>query len=46
VRIGQPTGEGRIVRGFEGMDVGDQVRVELVGIDVDRGFIDFVRAGQ
>jgi len=23
------------------MDVGDQVRVELVSVDVERGFIDF-----
>ena len=32
------------MRGFQGLDVGEPVRVELVGVDVERGFIDFVRA--
>jgi exoribonuclease R len=43
VRIFQPAVEGKLLRGFEGLDVGDQVRVELVHTDVERGFIDFVR---
>jgi exoribonuclease-2 len=43
VRISQPPVEGKVVRGFEGLDVGDRVRVELAGINVERGFIDFVR---
>ncbi len=33
--------EGKVVSGFEGMDVGDQVRVQLTSINVERGFIDF-----
>ncbi len=37
--------EGMLIRGFEGLDVGDRVRVELIGDDVERGFIDFARAG-
>jgi hypothetical protein len=37
--------EGKLIRGFEGLDVGDQVRVELIVTDVERGFIDFARAG-
>jgi VacB/RNase II family 3'-5' exoribonuclease len=41
VRISGPTAEGRVVRGFEGLDVGDRVVVELVRADVARGFIDF-----
>ena len=41
VRIARPTTEGRVVRRFEGLDVGDHVRVELVHTDVARGFIDF-----
>lgn len=41
VRIPAPPIEGRVVRGFRGLDVGDRVTVELVDVDVDRGFIDF-----
>jgi VacB/RNase II family 3'-5' exoribonuclease len=41
VRIAGPAAEGRVVRRFEGLDVGDRVRVELVHTDVARGFIDF-----
>ena len=33
--------EGKLVSGFEGIDVGDRVRVQLISIDVQRGFIDF-----
>ncbi len=33
--------EGRIESGFEGLDVGDKVRVQLTSVNVDRGFIDF-----
>jgi exoribonuclease-2 len=39
----RPPVEGRIVHGFAGLDVGDRVHVKLVGVDVERGFIDFVR---
>ena len=44
VRIERPTVEGRVVQGFEGLDVGDGVRVELVAVNAVRGFIDFRRA--
>ena len=43
VRIFQPAVEGKLVQGFEGLDVGDRLRVKLVNTDVDRGFIDFAR---
>jgi exoribonuclease-2 len=43
VRILSPPVEGRVVRGFQKLDVGDRVRVELVHVDVERGYIDFVR---
>jgi exoribonuclease R len=33
--------EGRIVRGMQGLDVGDRVQVRLAAVDVDKGFIDF-----
>jgi len=45
-RISGPTTEGRVVRGFEGLDVGDRVRVQLVHTDVARGFIDFAAVHQ
>lgn len=41
VRIEHPMAEGKVVRGFGNLDVGDRVTVELVGADARRGFIDF-----
>jgi exoribonuclease-2 len=38
-----PVVEGRLERGFEGLDVGDRVRVRLISTNVERGFIDFAR---
>ncbi len=33
--------EGKLVHGFEGIDVGDRIRVQLDSVDIDRGYIDF-----
>lgn len=41
VRLLQLPVEGRLARGFEGMDVGRRLRVQLLRTDVERGFIDF-----
>jgi VacB/RNase II family 3'-5' exoribonuclease len=41
VRIENPAAEGRVVKGFQGFDVGDHVHVQLLHVDVARGFIDF-----
>jgi exoribonuclease II len=41
VRLLRPPAEGRVIRGQRGMDVGDRVKVQLVSIDPERGFIDF-----
>jgi VacB/RNase II family 3'-5' exoribonuclease len=41
VRIGRLPIEGRLVEGYEGVDVGDRLRVQLVRVDVKQGFIDF-----
>jgi VacB/RNase II family 3'-5' exoribonuclease len=37
--------EGRVVAGFEGLDVGNRIRVRLTSVDVDRGYIDFRKVG-
>ena len=44
VRINSPLLEGRVVRGFEGLDVGDSLRVRLLAVDAEKSFIDFERA--
>jgi VacB/RNase II family 3'-5' exoribonuclease len=33
--------EGKLVQGFGGVDIGDQLRVQLIETDVERGYIDF-----
>jgi exoribonuclease-2 len=43
VRIINPPAEGRLMRGEQGVDVGDQIRVKLLNTDPERGFIDFGR---
>jgi len=43
IRLTAPPVEGRIVQGYEGLDVGDQAQVRLTHTDVERGFIDFAR---
>jgi hypothetical protein len=43
VRLLHPPVEGRLESGFEGMDVGRELRVQLVSTDVERGYIDFKR---
>jgi VacB/RNase II family 3'-5' exoribonuclease len=45
VRIFHPPVEGKLERGFEGVDVGHKLRVQLIGTDVERGYIDFKRVG-
>jgi exoribonuclease-2 len=45
VRIFSPPAEGKLVDGQEGLNVGDALRVKLIGTNVERGFIDFVRVG-
>ncbi|HUS96366.1 MAG TPA: RNB domain-containing ribonuclease [Hyphomicrobiaceae bacterium] len=41
VRLLHPSIEGRLESGFEGMDVGQGLRVQLVSTNVERGYIDF-----
>ncbi|MGD0230934.1 MAG: RNB domain-containing ribonuclease [Syntrophorhabdales bacterium] len=44
-RLLDPHVEGRLVHGFEGVDVGQTIRVQLIHTDVEQGFIDFKRVG-
>jgi VacB/RNase II family 3'-5' exoribonuclease len=41
VRIFDPPIEGRLLKGFQGVDVGDRLKVRLVHTEVEKGFIDF-----
>jgi exoribonuclease-2 len=41
VRLLKFPAEGRVTRNAQGIDVGDKVRVRLISVDVDKGFIDF-----
>lgn len=45
VRIVEVPVEGKIVQNERGLDVGDAVRVALVSVNVENGFIDFRRVG-
>jgi exoribonuclease-2 len=45
VRLVKTPVEGRLVHGLDGIDVGDRIRVELISIDVERGYIDFRKVG-
>lgn len=42
VRIFQPAVEGKITQGFERLNIGDKVSVQLTYVDITKGFIDFV----
>ncbi len=41
VRLFSVPVEGKVVQGFEGLDVGNRIRVQLMSVDVQQGFIDF-----
>jgi exoribonuclease-2 len=41
VRIFQPPIEGRLAHGYQGVDVGIRLKVKLIDVDIDKGFIDF-----
>lgn len=45
VRVVDPPLEGRLMRGEKGVDVGDEIKVELLSTNAKRGFIDFGRVG-
>ncbi|MEN6409219.1 MAG: RNB domain-containing ribonuclease [Anaerolineaceae bacterium] len=41
VRLLDTPVEGKVVQGYEGLDVGHRVRVQLVAVNIEQGFIDF-----
>ncbi len=44
VRVLEPPVEGMLAEGAHGADVGDRLRVRLLSVEVERGYIDFARA--
>lgn len=43
VRLMTPPVEGKLTKGFQGVDVGDYLKVKLIRVDVKNGHIDFAR---
>jgi len=43
IRLYHPHVEGKLVSGFRGLEVGHRLKVRLIQIDVESGFIDFER---
>jgi VacB/RNase II family 3'-5' exoribonuclease len=41
VRIFHPPVEGRLLYGYQGVDVGNRLKVQLIHTDVEKGYIDF-----
>jgi exoribonuclease-2 len=39
----RPPVEGKLVQGAKGADIGDKLRVKLIHVDPEKGFIDFAR---
>jgi VacB/RNase II family 3'-5' exoribonuclease len=44
VRIFNPHIEGRLIKGYQGIDVGDRLTVQLIHTDIEKGYIDFEKA--
>jgi exoribonuclease-2 len=45
-RIIRPPVDGRVMRGEQGLRVGEKIQVKLLSADPERGFIDFERVGR
>jgi VacB/RNase II family 3'-5' exoribonuclease len=43
LRLLKPPVEGKLVQGAQGLDVGDRVRVKLISVNIEQGWIDFVK---
>jgi len=45
VRVFDPPVEGKLVQGWQGVRVGQKLRVKLISTDFEHGFVDFARTG-
>mgnify|MGYP000036998667 CR=1 FL=1 len=43
IRLFNPPVDGKIVQNFKHLDVGDEIEVKLLAVDVEKGFIDFAK---
>jgi len=41
IRLFHPHVEGKLVRGFKGLEVGHKLKARLINVDIEEGFIDF-----
>jgi len=41
IKLFDPHLEGKLVKGFEGLEVGNKLKVRLVSVEIESGFIDF-----
>jgi exoribonuclease-2 len=46
IRLLSPVVEGKLVQNAHGLDVGDRVRVKLISVNVEQGWIDFANTGR
>lgn len=46
VRVMDPPIEGKLVEGYEAVDVGDKLQIRLKAVDLEKGHIDFVRTSE
>jgi exoribonuclease-2 len=46
LRLLSPPVEGKLVQGSHGLDVGDKVRVKLITVNVEMGYIDFAKTSK
>ena len=46
IRLLKPVVEGKLVQNARGLDVGDRVRVKLISVNIEQGWIDFANTGR
>lgn len=44
VRLVNTAIEGKLVQGYQNVDVGDRIQVKLISVSVEKGFLDFAKA--